>query len=365
MQGLLQRLGKTLMVSVSEELRAQARWCADFGSPFTSQLLERAADDLDAGGVVARLIAEWSGNPTADAVSLRLAGALHAATLSGRADELASIYPAAKPGWSMDEVWPAASAYLERDADWVRAFMQSPPQTNETARSTALTSAFLWLAGRMPTPFHMLELGASAGLNLNWDRFSYAYPVWARGERAGPLITTSVSGPAPEWSDIEVASRAGCDQNPMSPADRNDRLRLRSYIWADQTARLARLDSAINLASELGTHVEKADAAEWITRRLAGELPEGTTVVYHSLFLQYPAKDVQLAIGTAIEAAGARVTEGRRLAWVRMEPETILGGPADATRYVLDVVRWDPLGRARIVLAKADPHGRTLEWLRG
>jgi len=265
----------------------------------------------------------------------------------------------------MDEVWPLAAAYLARDADWVRAFMRSPPQTNETARSTALTSAFLWLAGRMPTPFHMLELGASAGLNLNWDRFSYAYPSWGREEQAGPLITTEVTGPAPEWSEIEVASRAGCDLNPLNLTDKNDRLRLRSYIWADQTARLARLDSAINLATELGTHVEKADAGEWIKDRLSGDLPEGTTVVYHSLFLQYPSKEAQLAIGTAIEAAGNRVTDKRRLAWVRMEPESALGGPADSERFVLDAVRWDPLGRARIVLADADPHGRTLKWLRG
>jgi hypothetical protein len=345
------------------EIRRQAHWCEEFGSPFTAQLLKSAAADLAAGGIIARLTADWPGNARADAVSLRIAGALHAATLTGRDAALAAVYPDANPNWSMDRVWPLAEACLRRDEAHVRAFMRSPPQTNETARACGLAAAFLWLAGRNPEPFHMLELGASAGLNLNWDHFRYSYPIWGRREGEGPLVPTQIEGPAPNWRPIAIASRAACDQNPLDPSSPDDRLRLRAYIWADQTERMARVNAAIELATASPYRVEKSDAAEWVATRLAPGLPAGTTVVYHSVFFQYPPHAVRHAIVAAIEAAGARATAERRLAWVRFEPETILGGPRDSPRYVLNVVRWDGGGRTESTLAEVDPHGRTMTCL--
>ncbi len=241
--------------------------------------------------------------------------------------------------------------------------MRSPPQTNETGRAAGLASAFMWLADRCPGPFHMRELGASAGLNLNWDRFRFAYAPWARTQGAGPLIPTEVDGVLPAWRDIAIASRAACDQNPIDPRDPAQQLRLRSYVWADQTARMQRLEDAIALAASSDTRVEKADAAEWTARQLTGDLPEGTTVVYHSIFYQYPPKETRAAIADAIEAAGTHATAERRLAWVRLEPDSVLGATSPPVRFVVDVIVWDAAGRTRIVLAEADPHGRTLKWL--
>lgn len=350
------------MVTVLEEFRLQARFCGEFGSPFTGQLLARCADDIEARGIVARLTDGWSGNPRADAVSLRLAGALHAAALTGRDKRLAAEYPNVRPDWSMDQVWPIAQAFLEREEAHVHDFMKSPPQTNETARATALTCGFLWLAERSPQPFHMMELGASAGLNLNWDRFAYAHPPWGRAGLAGPAIPTRVEGPVPAWRDLAIASRAACDQNPLDPADPDDRLRLRAYVWADQTQRMERLNAAIDLARATGLKPEKADAGEWVRRRLGEELPEGASVVYHSVFYQYPPTAVRQAIRDAIEEAGTRTSERRRLAWVRFEPESVIGGERGSARYVLNIVSWKNGERSEATLAEVDPHGRSMAW---
>lgn len=351
------------MVSVLEEFRLQSRFCGEFGSPFTRDLLARAADDIAAGGIVAQLTDGWPGSPRTAAVSLRFAGALHAAVLTARDPALTAEYPHARVDWSMDAVWPLAEALLRRDEAWVRGFMRSPPQTNETARSTGLACGFLWLAEQAPQPSHMLELGASAGLNINWDRFAYAHPPWGRERIAGPFMPTLITGAVPGWRDISVASRAACDQNPLYPSSSHDQLRLRAYIWPDQTARLERLDAALALAQLQGVQVEKADAAAWIQSKLAGELPNGTTIVYHSVFLQYPPADVREAIGAALEGAGARTTATRQLARVSFEPESVVGGPHGSARYVLHVTRWVSGQRSEATLADVDPHGRTLTWL--
>jgi len=351
------------MSAVVEDFRKQADVCGDLGSDFTRQILLRGAEDIEAGGVVARLTADWPGKPRADAVSLRWAGSLHAAVLTGRDPALAAEYPAARADWSMDRIWPLADAFLRREEAWVRAFMQSPPQTNETARSTALAAGFMWLADRMPQPFHMLELGASAGLNLNWERFAYAYPRWGRRDVAGPLMPTEIrSGELPGWRDIAIASRAACDQNPLDASSPDHRLRLRAYVWADQAARFERLNAALDLAQALNVKVDGADAAVWIREKLSGELPEGTTVVYHSVFLQYPPPPVRAAIADAIVEAGARTTPSRRLAWLSFEPESLVAGVRGSIRFVLHAVMWNDGKRSDQTLAEVDPHGRHLDW---
>jgi hypothetical protein len=208
----------------------------------------------------------------------------------------------------------------------------------------------------------MLELGASAGLNMNWDRFGFTHPEWNRTSHT-PLIPTRIDGAPPPWRDIKVASRAACDQNPLDYNDPEQRLHLRAYVWADQTARLERLNAALDLARGQGHRVEKADAAEWVRRKLSGDLPVGTSVIYHSVFYQYPPKDVRAAIRDAIEEGGSRTTPDRRLAWVRFEPESVVGGPRGSTRYVLNVVSWNAGRRGEATLADVDPHGRTMVWL--
>ena len=71
----------------------QVEWCEQLGSPFTARVLAILADDIAAGGIVAELVGAWPGEPVADALALRLAGALHALVLTEAAPALAAVYP--------------------------------------------------------------------------------------------------------------------------------------------------------------------------------------------------------------------------------------------------------------------------------
>jgi hypothetical protein len=336
----------------------QAGFCEAFGSPFTARLLEAMGRDLELGGPTAELVAEWPRSPRVDAVSLRLAGALHAAALSGRDPALAAEYPAARPAWDEDAVWSAARAYLVRDRAWVASFLASAPQTNETRRSIALLAGFLGLAARFDLPFDMLELGASAGLNLHWDRFAYRTQSWSWGDDSPARIDTDWSGPPPPVAaPLRVRSRAGCDLNPLDLTKPDERLRLRSYIWADQPERLARFDAAVALALASGVRIERADAGAWLEERLARRASDALTVVYHSVFYQYPPRATRERIAAALETAGR--TSNAPLAWLRLEPEAVLGGPHDSVRFLVDLVTWP--GGERRTLAVTDGHVRFVE----
>lgn len=346
--------------SLLEHFHEQAGFCAEYGSPFTAQLIGALADDILAGGPTAALVADWPGPPRGDAVSLRLTGALHAAALTERSSALASAYPAARDDWRMDDVWPAARALLADDHDWVAQFIRSAPQTNETRRSIALLGGFLEIAKTFDMPMETLEIGASAGLNLSWDRFSYRTDAWTWGEAAGVMIDTAWRGPPPALdAKPDVRTRAACDLNPLDIRDPDARLRLRSYIWADQPERLARFDAAVALAIANDVHVERASADEWLEMRLARRSEDAVTVVYHSVFLQYPPREVQARIADAIRAAGEKGPAP--LVWLRMEPEALLGGPRESNDFVVDITTWP--GGTRRILAKTDGHVRSVAFL--
>jgi hypothetical protein len=350
---------------LKEAFRFQAGACRFMGSPFTGDLLDASASKIGAGGVLDEILAGWFGSPIAElahsVLPLRLAGALHRVVLTGADAALSAAYPG--PGKSGDgaAAWRAAEAYIADHKAWFVERLDQPPQTNEVRRSAALMAGLLTLAGECRMPFSLLELGASAGLNLNLDAFSYRNDVWRWGAGDDLVIDTEWSGGSPPLVPFTVAARAGCDRNPLDPASEEDRLTLTSFVWPDQFDRLDRLRRALDIALRRGGKVERADAADWVEARLADRSAGCVTVVYHSVFYQYPPPATRERIDRAIRAAGAAATPEAPLAWLRFEPESALNGSVTDYRGVLDLLAW-PAGTHR-VLAEVDAHGRNVRWL--
>jgi hypothetical protein len=348
---------------ILDHFREQAGFCRMLGSPFTAALIDAMADDIAGDGVVADLVGAWASNPRAEAVSLRLAGALHFAVLTLRDPGLAAVYPSANPNWRIETVWPFAQAFLRREAAFVRSFLESAPQTNETRRTIGLLPGFLHLSARFGLPLDLLELGASAGLNQVWDRFHYRTAGWAWGPANGPVIDTDWTGAVPHVEQFPIVrSRRACDLRPIDLEDADARARLKSYVWADQPDRLARLDGAVAMARAAGVKVEAADAEDWIKACLAQREGDGVTVVFHSVFYQYPPSHKRQAIADAIEVAGAAATAQAPLAWLRYEPEPLLIDAPDSIRFIVDLITWP--GRERRLIAATDGHARHVVYSR-
>ena len=238
----------------------QAAGCDMLGSPFTARLCRLFAERLRPGTDVADRIIGWPGDPlpSADSVPLRIAGCLHALVLEGREPELAAAYP---PNEADDDtLWSAIGEAMSRHVAFILDRLNSAPQTNEVRRSGALLPGFLLIGEIFGKPLVLSEVGASAGLNLQWDRYRYDLGGHVFGPPDSPvLIAPEWRGNPPPDADIMVAARAGCDLNPVRAADPAHRLRMLSYIWADQADRLERTAAALNIAAREGLVVERAE----------------------------------------------------------------------------------------------------------
>jgi hypothetical protein len=340
------------MTDLVTSLRTQQKACAYLGSPLYAGLLERLSRDVESGGVGLRVLEPFADWPGDSAYVLRLMGAVNRLVLTGEAPELA---PHFTPGGDPEAAWQPFHALLDSRRDDLRSLtLERPVQTNEVGRSAALAPAILWLSGGMP--LRLLELGASAGLNLRWDAFRYE-DLW--GERDSPvhLVDRYDGAPPPfEPGRVEVVERRGCDALPVNPAGDEGRLTLLSYVWPDQSERLELLRGALEVAAPIPAQVDRVPAGEWLAEMLGSPSPAGVmTVVYHSIFWQYLGEEERGRVSRVVAEAGARATSDTPLAWLRMEPESEL------TR--LDATLW-PGGDSRL-LARAGYHGRPVHWVAG
>lgn len=337
--------GSATEAAVRAAFAEQAGWCEKLGSPFTARLCSVLGATLDRTTGTGRRALDWPGDPSssADALALRLCGGLHALVRSGAVPALAALYPPhnlADPA----ELAEALGPVLARDD--LPGWLDLPPQTNEVGRSAVLYAGLLVAAEALPGPFHLLELGASAGLNLNLDRYGYDLGGLRAGDPSSPLrLRPAWQGPPPPDSDLRIAGRRGVDLNPPT-----DPQRLLAYVWADQAERLAQAEAAIRLLEADRPAVDRGDAAEWIEMQLASPPPEGgARIIMHSVAYQYFPAATQARVTAAIEHA-----EGPR-AWLRMEK-----CPGEE-KFGLRLRLW-PGGEDRL-LAWTHPHGRQINWL--
>lgn len=342
------------MTAIRASFRQQAEACAALGSPLTARLCRLCADRLDKGAVADRVL-RWPGNPDgkADALALRLMGGLHALVLTGADPALAAAYAAAAD-LSDDHLWTVLAQALDTHAAHLLHWLDSPPQTNEVRRSAVLIAAGHWLAARFGLPLVLSELGASAGLNLLWDRWRLDGVGQGLGPADAPVILSpDWRGLAPVVCAPRVIDRAGVDLSPLHPV--RDRLRLMSYIWADQPDRLARTRAALDVAAADPPPLTQADAVDWLEQRLAQPQPGALHLVFHTVAWQYFPAATQARGEAVLAAAGARATAQAPLARLAMEADSS-GLPGAA--LTLDL--W-PDGR-RIALGRVDFHGRWVEW---
>lgn len=335
-----------------EHARAQATACAALGSPFTARLLTLVADRLVPGGAVADRLLHWPGaRLAADAVALRLAGALHYLVLSGMAPMLARLYTNSPE--SDRQAWRVIESALRQHDAAICAMLDSAPQTNELRRSAVLIAAAHWLTARYQLPLVLSELGSSAGLNLLWDHYGLSIPGQTYGP-SEPVLTLSPdwSGPLPPLAPPLIRARAGVDLNPLDPVA--DRLRLRAYIWADQHERHTRTDAALKLAAEKRPDIARGCAIDWLERRLAKPIPQAIHLVYHTVVWQYLHPDLQERGEALLARAGSRARTDEPLVHLAMEGDD--EGPGAGLRLHL----W-PEDRV-IALGRADFHGRWVTW---
>jgi hypothetical protein len=258
----------------------------------------------------------------------------------------------------------AAGPYAElrtvllRDWDGIRELtLTRSTQTNEPGRCALL----LPLLDSLPQPLALLEVGASAGLCLFPDRYSYRY---GDGTRLDPpsgaspvMIECDIRGEPPLPDRLpDVVWRAGIDLNPLDVCDDEQVAWLRLLIWPEHDHRRRRLAAAVSLARQDPPRIQRGDLNDHL-EAVAAEAPrDATLVVFHTAVLAY--------LDEAARARFVTTVAGLPGHWISNEGPRVLPDVADTasrhTTYDGEAILLAMDGRAR---GWAGPHGQFLDWL--
>ncbi|MFG6504393.1 DUF2332 family protein [Microbacterium sp. P05] len=228
-------------------------------------------------------------------------------------------------------------------------------QTNEPLRCAALLPALSLIEG----PIALLEVGASAGLCLFPDRYSYRYdasdavvaldPV--DGVSAVVLESTLVG--APRMALPEIVWRAGIDLQPRSAADPADRAWITGLVWPGEEGRAERMTAALDIAASDPPLLVAGDAVAGLADLAALAPADATLVVTTPGVLAHVARANRAPLIAAARAAGR---------WITLDDV----GLHEGWRGVPDP--WPPgfaLALDGEILASVDPLGSRVVWLRG
>jgi hypothetical protein len=223
-------------------------------------------------------------------------------------------------------------------------------QTNEPARCTSLLPAMMLL----PQPLALLEVGASAGLTLLPDRYSYDYGghrITGTDPRA-PVLSCEPRGPVPLPDRVPaVCWRAGLDLNPLDVTSDADMHWLGCLLWPGETGREQRLADAIATARRDPPAVHRGDLLTDLPA-LARQAPPGATlVIYHSAVLGY--------LSAAERGQFAVTVRGLDAVWLSNDVPQLPDAPMPAA----DEAPFQIVRDGHILLAAADGHGTWLHWL--
>lgn len=298
-----------------------------------------------------------------------LFAALRYLVLTGRADELEPFFEAPNDRDLARNAGYAFGEFCEaRSADLFEVMSQRSVQTNEVNRCIGLLPMLMTAHKLRRKPVALIELGASAGLNLAFDRYHYEY---AGGPSLGPddspvHLVTELRGRVPrmDTSMPPVVDRIGIDPDPVDLDDEDSVAWLRACIWAGEDERQERLDAAIAMARADKPNIRAADVFSVLESTVAGIDRDAEVCLFSSWLMFWLSKEQNAELTRLIHS----LSNQRRVWWMTLElVGSVPGVPdvhgVDRDGSVLGLQRIEHGSNEARCLGSIDPHGKWLDWM--
>ncbi|MBX7245566.1 MAG: DUF2332 domain-containing protein [Candidatus Sumerlaeaceae bacterium] len=291
-------------------------------------------------------------------------GAVHYLLTANPDHPLSAYYPDLTPNPKpAEESWPHFRDFCLKNQAPIRKLMETRlVQTNEVRRCAVLVPGFALIsAAEQGRPLSLVEVGASMGLNLLWDKYRFEYKsdtgetvaaVGASDSR--PVIACTVRGakpiPKPEVNP-SISSRLGVDLNILDASSEEDRRWLLALIWPEHHERRKMIEDAFAVASAGPLKVVKRDMLDVIPEVVSSASARDVICIFHSFtFNQIPG-----SVRNQFESMLADLSKTRRL--YRMALESVMDKPT------LRIERYEAGSKQTWDIAETEVHAHWIKLL--
>ena len=239
----------------------------------------------------------------------------------------------------------------------VPVVMQRATQTNEAARCAVLLPILSRLDGQLA----LIEAGASAGLCLYPDLYSYRYdvdgtivPLDPSSRQSAVVIPCTIDAASVPTRVPTVAWRSGVDLSPVDVRDPDQVAWLEMLVWSEHESRRERLHAAARLAATAPAHLVRGDLLEKIPELIKTAPAGSRVVVFHSAVLVYLEAELR-------ERFAKIMSSFPEVTWVSNEGAGVLPSITEQVNVAID-------GRTILAvdgkpIALVGPHGQSYEAL--
>ncbi|MBK9070396.1 MAG: DUF2332 domain-containing protein [Myxococcales bacterium] len=309
-----------------------------------------------------------------------LFAAVHDLLLSGMSHPLAAYYPsitATSLPADRTTIGHFRDFCLSHRSQLTERIETRHTQTNEVRRSIALLPIMQQMS--LDGPIALVEVGASAGLNLLVDRYRYRYGVgaWVGAPDSSVAIECESRGHAVPFQvdPPRIGYRLGLDSHPLDATRADDARWLMACVWPEHLERQSLLSAALGVARTHPPRLIAGDAIHALEATIA-EVPDHLPIcLFHSATAAYFTDSECAAFASTID----RIASQRPLHWVSLEGGAVqsFGARLPFERLfsrrandlptdifgLLGHATWRDGHRTDELLARVDMHGRWIEWL--
>ncbi|AZN40973.1 DUF2332 domain-containing protein [Paenibacillus albus] len=291
---------------LSERFKAFAERECKGSSPLYEHLARSIAEDEKLLELAAR---STPGQP----VPNLFLGAVHYLLLSGKEHDLAHYYASIvkEPGEPGEAIQHFNDFCREFEYEIIQLLENKLVQTNEVRRCGYLYPSFCRIYQITQKPLALIELGTSAGLQLMWDQYCYAYTP---NEKYGAIhstleISAEIKGDKTPFLlkySPPVSRRIGLDLNVIDLNDPEDSLWLKALIWPEHHERSSYFEKAADCLKNHPLELVEGDGVSLLPEIVSTISEDSTICIFHTHVANQIPTDAKIILKEYIKSLGER-----------------------------------------------------------
>jgi len=284
---------------------------------------------------------------------------IHYLLLNKPSEELSKYYPSITTDYKQDLPFEMFKEFCLRNAAEIIALEQSKiVQTNALNRSAYIMPILSNLFDSVK--INLIDIGTSAGLTLNLDKYAYYYDnEYVTGEGLVKIRSAIKEGELPNFKQIlTINNKIGIDQNPLDLKIKENADWLKALIWADKVERIEKIEQAIKIARQENIQFEKASSIDKFEEIIYSQKVDVPLVIYHTHTLYQFTQEKRNEFWNLIDNIGRK----RDLIYLATENSQVLKNDYGVNGVVVELTKYQKGKKLSQIVAETNGHANWIKW---